>query len=241
MNRQKNIENLKKMTGVAMFAALAYVCTLILRIPGIGGFLTMDLKDFIIAIAGMFFGPPAAIVLSILVPLLELPLPASEGFYGFIMNVISSFTFSFTASMIYKYKKTFAGAIIGLLTAVFTVTAVMMLANLIITPYYMKMSVSDVAAFIPKLLLPFNAIKALLNASLTMLFYKPITLILRKNDLFGKKENKANAEKTADEKRKDVVRTIILAVVSVLIAIASLLVIVFVWNGEISFFEAFKK
>ena len=74
-----------------------------------------------------------------------------------------------------------------------------------------------------------------------MLFYKPITLILRKNDLFGKKENKANAEKTADEKRKDVVRTIILAVVSVLIAIASLLVIVFVWNGEISFFEAFKK
>ena len=241
MNRQKNIEGLKKLTGVAMFAALAYVCTLILRIPGIGGFLTMDLKDFVIAIAGMFFGPAAAVMISILVPLLELPLPASEGAYGFIMNVISSLTFSLTASLVYKYKKTFTGAIISLVSAVFAVTAVMMVANLIITPYYMGMSMQAVAGYIPTLLLPFNLMKALFNASLTLIFYKPLTMVLRSTGFFGKKKTAEIIAKTPSERKKENIRTVILAAIALIIAVVSLLVIILVWKGEVSFFDAFKK
>ena len=199
MNRQKNIESLKKMTGVAVFAALAYLSMIVLRIPDIGGFLTMDLKDVIITISAMFFGPLSAVIISVVVPFFEFLTISGTGVYGLIMNILSSLTFSLTASLIYKYKKTIGGAIIGLLSAVFSVTAVMMIANLVITPYYMNMPTSAVAALIPKLLLPFNLTKALFNAAVTLILYKPLTAAMRKTDFFGRKRSCVSAEKTPEE------------------------------------------
>ncbi len=239
MNRQKNLEKIKKMTGVAMFAALAYVSVAVLRIPNIGGFLTMDFKDVIIAICGMFFGPLAALSLSVLVPLLEMVTVSGTGVYGFIMNVLSSMAFSLTASIIYKYKKTLSGAIIGLLSAVFAVTAVMMVANLVVTPYYMNMPTAAVAQLIPKLLLPFNFTKAVLNASLTLMLYKPLTSVMRKTGFFGKRT--VEIEKTEEEKRKGRVRSVIIFAISLVIVVVALALILFVWNGEISFFDIFKS
>ena len=241
MNRQTHIEKIKRMTGVATFAAIAYLSVIILRIPDIGGFLTMDFKDVIITIAATFFGPAAAVALSILVPFLEFLTISGTGVYGLIMNVLSSLTFSLTASLIYKYKKTFWGAVIGLVSAVFAVTAVMMLANLIITPYYMNMPTSAVAALIPKLLLPFNLTKALFNAAMTLILYKPLTAVMRRTDFFGKKKAVQDAERTPEDKKKAKIRTIILLAVGIAIAATSILVIIFVWGGRISFFDVFKK
>lgn len=240
MNRQKSIEQLKKMTGVAMFAALAYLSMIILRIPDIGGFLTMDFKDVIITVSAMFFGPLSAVFISVLVPLLEFMTISGTGVYGLIMNILSSLTFSLTASVIYKYKKTFFGAVIGLMSAVFAVTAVMMVANLVITPYYMKMPTSAVAALIPKLLLPFNLIKAIFNAAVTLILYKPLTAAMRRTDFFGKKRVVGDVEKTPEERKKAKIRTAVLLSVGGVIAIASILIIIFVWGGRISFFDVFK-
>ena len=241
MNRQKNIESLKKMTGVAVFAALAYLSMIVLRIPDIGGFLTMDFKDVIITVSAMFFGPLSAVFISVLVPFLEFMTISGTGVYGLIMNILSSLTFSLTASLIYKYKKTIWGAIIGLLSAVFSVTAVMMVANLVITPYYMNMPTSAVAALIPKLLLPFNLTKALFNAAVTLILYKPLTAAMRKTDFFGRKRNDVRAEKTPEEKKKEKIRTVLLWSVGIAVAVTSMLVIILVWKGRISFFDVFKK
>lgn len=241
MSRQKNIDKLKRMVGVAMFAALAYLSMIILRIPDIGGFLTMDLKDVIITISAMFFGPISAVFIAIVVPLLEFLTISGTGVYGLIMNILSSLTFSLTASLIYKYKKTLLGAIIGLLSAVFAVTAVMMVANLVITPYYMNMPTEAVAKLIPKLLLPFNLTKATFNAAVTLVLYKPLTMAMRKTDFFGKKSAESLVEKTPEEKKKAKIRTVVLLSVGAVIAVAAMLVIIFVWNGRISFFDVFKK
>ena len=240
MNRQTHIEKLKKMTGVAMFAALAYLSMIILRIPDIGGFLTMDFKDVIITVSAMFFGPLSAVFISVLVPFLEFMTISGTGVYGLIMNILSSLTFSLTASLIYKYKKTFWGAVIGLASATFAVTAVMMAANLIITPYYMKMPTAAVAALIPKLLLPFNLTKAIFNAAVTLILYKPLTAAMRRTDFFGKKRASQDVEKTPEEKKKAKIRTAVLLTVGAVIAVASMLVIIFVWGGRISFFDVFK-
>ena len=239
MNTQKRTQNLKKTTAIAMFAALAYICVVIIRIPNIGGFLTLDFKDVIITIAAMFFGPIAAVVLSVLVPLLEFLTVSGTGVYGLIMNVISSLTFSFVASVIYKYKKNLLGAIVGLLSAVVSVTAVMMLANLLITPYYTGMPTEAVAALIPKLLLPFNLTKAILNAALTMMLYKPLTNILKKTRLYVAPN--ASDDKVAQDKKKSKVRSVLVFAVSLLIVVAAICVIIVVWNGEISFFDIFKS
>ena len=93
MNRRAHIEKLKKMTGVAMFAALAYLSMIILRIPDIGGFLTMDFKDVIITVSAMFFGPLSAVFISVLVPFLEFMTISGTGVYGLIMNILSILTF----------------------------------------------------------------------------------------------------------------------------------------------------
>lgn len=174
----QNGKKLRRMITIALFAALAYVAMLVLHIKV--GFLTLDVKDAVITLCGLYFGPLAALVVSVIVPLLELVTVSTTGFYGLIMNILGSVAFSVTASLLYKWKKTFWGAIVALVSAVCATTGVMLLANLLITPYYMGVGVAEVWALIPTLLLPFNAVKALLNAGLVLLLYKQLSGALRR-------------------------------------------------------------
>ena len=179
--KNKNLNLLKKMTGMAVFAALAYAVTFVFRIPVM--FLTFDAKDAVLVIASFMFGPLSSIIMSLLCALIELATISDTGIYGCIMNFISSAAFAFCASFIYKYKRTLNGAIISLyLSSLFTV-GVMMIANLLITPHYMGVSVADVRALIPTVLFPFNLAKTLMNSAFAMLLYKPIVLAMKKAHL----------------------------------------------------------
>ncbi len=173
----KTTVKIKKLCTVAAFCALAYACTFVLHISV--SFLTFDVKDAVIAVGGMFFGPLSALVMSLTVSLVELVTISDTGLYGFIMNFIGSAAFSVTASLIYKYRRRLAGAYMGLACAVVAVTVLMMAANLIVTPKFTGMSVEAVAAMIPSLLLPFNLIKSLLNSALVILIYKPVSRALK--------------------------------------------------------------
>ena len=178
MNRENNIGfKIKRLTAVAMFCALAYVCTLVIHPPV--QFLTLDVKDALIVLAALLFGPTAGIVIALVVPLLEFITISSTGVYGLIMNVLSSLTFSVVAGVIYRYKRTISGAVIGLVSAVFSVTAVMLVANIFITPHFMGVPTETVLVLIPTLLLPFNLVKAVLNAAIVLLIYKPLSKTLR--------------------------------------------------------------
>lgn len=226
--KEAKMTNVKRMTAVAMFAALAYVIHFI-HIPVM--FLNLDFKDVIITVCGMYFGPLTGLAVAVIVPVIETVTVGGTGIYGMIMNIISSCTFVATASLIYRYKKTLSGAIAGLLSAVFAMTAVMIAANLLITPYYMGVSVADVGALIPKLLLPFNAIKATLNASLTLCVYKPLTAVLRRAG-FGKTSvSSAGAAQPSPKLNKR--HSILIWIICGTIAVASLCVIFFVLGGSI--------
>jgi hypothetical protein len=146
------------------------------------------------------------------------------------MNILSSVTFVGVASVIYRFKKTMSGAVVGLCAAVFAMTAVMVAANLLITPYYMGVTVADVVALLPKLLLPFNAIKAILNASLTFCLYKPLTTVLRRTG-FGKQT--LATERTEGTASR--YRTLWVWLIGGSIAVASLCVIFFVLGGRLVF------
>lgn len=223
-------QKIKKMTAIAVFAALAYAVHFI-HIPV--SFLNLDFKDFVMTIAGMYFGPAAAAVLAVLVPLLEYP-TSSTGPYGLIMNILSSGAFVIVASVIYKFKKTFTGAIVALCSACLSMVAVMMLANLFITPYYMSfagITQKDIVKMIPTLLLPFNAIKAVLNATLTLMLYKPISNILKKS---GFRSREANELNDADIKNRKL-RSILVWIIGGIVAIAAFCIIFFVLGGKIAF------
>ncbi len=181
---------IKRIAVTAMFCALAYASMLVIKIPV--QFLDLDVKDSIIILCGLLFGPLSAIISSILVPLLQLVTISGTGHYGFIMNVLSSLSFSLVASLIYKYKKGISGALIALASGVSLMVAVMMIANLLITPHYMKVPTETVAALIPKLLLPFNLIKGIFNAAIVLLLYKPLSNIMRRIGATGVSEKGEN-------------------------------------------------
>ena len=169
----------KKMVVLALFCAMAYATMFVLRIKV--SFLTFDAKDTIITIAAMLFGPASGVGIAFTVATLELITVSDTALYGWLMNFASSAVFSMMASAIYQRKRKMSSAVIGLATAVVSLTAVMMLLNLLITPLYMKTSVQAVMTFIPTLLLPFNFTKALLNAALVLVLYKPVSVAMKRS------------------------------------------------------------
>ena len=172
-------ERIRYMVMVAMFMAMAFVTTLLIRIK-VPPMLTMDVKDTVIALCGLFWGPLAALIISVLVPLLELITVSDTGAYGLIMNILGSVSFSVTVALFYKWKKTLWGAVLGLITGACLMVAVMLLANLVITPLFLNVSIADVRGMIPALLLPFNSLKAMFNVGGVLLLYKPLSRALRK-------------------------------------------------------------
>lgn len=217
----KSNNNIKKMTVVAMLCALAFLVSLVF--PFKVSFLTFDLKDAIIAISALMYGPIAGLVCSVIVPFIEFITTSETGVYGLIMNFLSSASLSVTAGIVYKYRRSFSGAILAMLSAVFAVVGVMLLANLFITPYYMGVERSMVVDLIPSLLLPFNLIKSVVNASLTMLIYKPMT------SAFGRM--RLTERKVYDKSQG--LRSIILMLCCVAVAAVAIVVFVLYLGGTV--------
>ncbi len=173
-----NSINIKVMCGIAVFSALAYCTALVTNIPV--SFLTFDAKDAVITIASFIYGPVSAVFMSLITAFLEFVTFGKTGVYGLIMDIISTTVFTVTASLMYKYSRNLKGAVISLVTAAALYVAVMMGTNLLITPYYMGVTVEAVKELIPTLLLPFNAAKALMNSALVMAVYKPVATLTRR-------------------------------------------------------------
>ena len=174
--------NTKKMTTIAMLTAAAFIAVFFIRIPIMPAvpFLKYEPKDIIIVMGGFIYGPLAALAVSVVVSLIELVTISDTGIIGLIMNILSSCSFACVASGIYKARRTLKGAIGGLLTGVLAMCAVMLLWNYLITPLYMKIPRETVAAMLLPAFLPFNLLKGILNAALTLLLYKPVVTALRK-------------------------------------------------------------
>ena len=219
-------DHIKKITFIAIFCAIAYLCSMILPIKVM--FLTLDFKDAISVMCGFFFGPSAGLFCAIVVPFIEFITTSDTGVYGLIMNILSSVSFVSVSAVIYKYKKTIFGAVLGLISAVFSVVAVMMLANMLITPYYMNITVDQVIEYIPKLFLPFNATKAILNGSIAMLLYKPISTLLKKTGVKA-----TQAPKSEQTVKASKVRSILVASVSCVVIALAFFVIFEVLGGQI--------
>ena len=220
----------KNLVMSAMFAALAYVCVLV--IPHIKvQFLTFDIKDAVITIAAMIYGPITGAAISLIVAFVEMITVSTTGPWGFLMNFLSSAVFSCTASIVYRYmpkiKRTLNGAILGLLLSVVLTTGLMMPLNMLITPLYTGASVGFIITLIPTLLLPFNFVKSLLNAALVLVLYKPITVALKKARVIDGGVEKYKFDKTS----------VLLTVMGGLVIVGCVAVFIVLMNGSFSLIE----
>ena len=180
----EGIRSTRRLTLMAMLAAMAYVAMLITRpLPHVAGFLSYDLKDAVIAIAGFILGPLPALVITLAVSLIEMVTVSTTGPIGLLMNVLSTLAFVMPAAILYSRSRTLKSAALGLTLGVVLMTALMLAWNYIITPLYMGVPRSVVAGMLIPTFLPFNLVKGGLNAGITMLIYKPVSVALRRAGL----------------------------------------------------------
>ena len=170
-----------KLAKMAMLVAISIVLVLLIHFPlfPAAPFLEYDPADIPIFIGTFAFGPAAGVLLTVLVSVIQgTTVSASGQIWGIIMHIAATGSFAIVAGNIYKHHKTRKSAIIALVAGVITMSVVMCVANLIITPIYSGMPREAVAAMIPTIILPSNLIKAGINAVVTFVLYKRISHFL---------------------------------------------------------------
>lgn len=233
-SRQKSAQRVKKLCVAAMFAALAFASMFVMRINVM--FLTCDVKDTVVTIAGLLLGPIYSLGISFLVAFLEFVSIGDTGFWGLLMDFLSTAVFSCTCALIYKYKKNIRGAIVGLVSAALTMTAFMLLFNLFIVPLYTPgYTTAAVAAMVPKLFLPFNLTKGVLNAALVLILYKPMSNAMKSIKMLPS----SNMENSAsDGERNKHFKFSLMVTLAGVVAAAICLVVFFVFlNGSFTLIE----
>ena len=177
----------KKLVLLAMFAAVAYLMVVFIRIPVVL-FLSYEPKDVVITIGAFLFGPLSGAAVSLLVSLVEMVSISTTGPIGALMNFLSTCCFVCTAAAIYKKWHTGKGALVGLLSGSVTMIAIMLLWNWLITPMYMGVDRQTIVGMLLPVFLPFNVLKAALNTAITLLVYKPLVTGLRRTGLLRQSE-----------------------------------------------------
>lgn len=177
-------KNLKRLAVMAVFAAVSVVLVSVVHFPlfPAAAFLEYDPADIPVLICGFAFGPTAGIFVVAVASVIQgLTVSASSGIYGILMHVIASAALVLTSSLIYRKHRTRKGAVTGICFGVLAMAAVMVPANLLITPYFMGCERSMVVDLLPVIIL-FNLIKAGINGIVTFLIYKKISVLLHKLD-----------------------------------------------------------
>lgn len=219
MKKQPAVDT-RQLIVMALFCALAFVCVATFRIPVVL-FLKYEPKDCLLAIGGMLYGPAAAVLMAVVVALVEMVTISDTGLIGLVMNVLSSALFICPAALLYRRRRTLKSVVIGLVLGILSVTAGMLLWNWLVTPLYMGIPREQVEALLLPAILPFNLLKACLNAVLTMLLYKTVVSALRAAHLVPKSET---------PRRRGVSVGVM---VGCLFLLATLILILLVWRGVV--------
>ena len=190
MNEQRTDKiTSKTLVTMAMLCAIAFIAKWISNfLPTVQGFLSFDLKDVVIAIGGFILGPLQAALIAVIVSLIEMITISTTGPIGLVMNILSSCSFACIAAAIYHRNKNMKSAVTGLVCGVVCMTVIMLLWNWLITPLYMGVPRSVVAGMLMTVFLPFNLAKGGINATLTMVLYKPVVTALRKAGLVAQSD-----------------------------------------------------
>jgi len=215
----------RKLTVLAMLTALAFIVAMV-RIP-VGLFIfRYEAKDVIIAIGGFIFGPLAVVAMSVVLSFLEMLLLSDTGPIGFFMNFIATVSFAGTAAVIYKHKRTLGGAAIALVAGILVNVPIMLLWNYLIVPIFApNIERSQVVGRLIPIFLPFNLLKGVLNAALTMMLYKSVRMALDKSKLLPVESENIGATKAKKA-------SIGVMIVSAFLLITCVLVILS-WRGVI--------
>ena len=144
-------------------------------LPGVT-WLKYDASAMPAMVCGFAFGPAAGLVCGIVSCIAHGSLLAD--FTGALMNTMVILGIVWPSAMVYKRVRTLKGAIAGLALGVVGAVIMAIAGNLLLTPAWLGVPLDAVVAMIVPILIPFNLIKGLLNAVLTIAIYKAVSNLI---------------------------------------------------------------
>ena len=176
--------NVRTLTALAVLAAISILLVALIHFPifPAATFLEYDPADIPIFIATFAFGPIYGLALTAVVSVIQgVTVSAASGIIGILMHLLATGSFAVVAGFIYKKNKTRKGSIIALVSGVLVMTAVMILWNVLVTPIYMGVDTQVVVDMLVPVIIPFNLLKAGINAVITMFLYKHIGKLFKRS------------------------------------------------------------
>lgn len=168
--KNTNAWSTKQLVTMALMCTIGVLLSFIEfpLLPGVT-WLKFDASNMPAMVSGFAFGPGAGVAVGILTAIIHGLLMAD--FTGALMNVLTVTCFVLPA------------AIGGLALSIIAAMAGAVVGNLIVTPMWLGVPFEAVTAMIIPILIPFNLLKGLRNAVLTLVIYKSISnLITPKKD-----------------------------------------------------------
>lgn len=186
---------LVKISVLAVIASL--IMLLEFPLPFAPPFYKLDLSEVAVLIAGFALGPVAGVLTELFKILINLLMDGTTtAFVGEAANFAIGVSFILPASLIYKYKKSLSGALIGMAAGTVSLVVIGALINyFVMIPAYSKFLIpmesiiamgNSVNVGIDSLLtlvlfatVPFNLVKGLACSLITALVYKRISPLLK--------------------------------------------------------------
>ncbi len=197
MREEKKLLSVKHVTLMGMFGALGAVLMLFeFPLPFLApSFYELDLSEIPVLVGGFAMGPVAGAVIELVKILVKLVIkPTSTGFVGEFANVCIGCALVVPASLIYHYKRTKKGAMIGMAVGTVCMALVGAVLNaLVMLPFYSNFmplesiieagaainpAISNVWTFVFLAVAPFNLVKGVIVSLITTLVYKRISLMI---------------------------------------------------------------
>lgn len=172
-----NVWSTRQLVTMALMCAIGTLLSFIEfpLLPGVT-WLKFDASNMPAMVAGFAYGPAGGVAVGIVTAIIHGLLMAD--FTGALMNILVVTCFVLPAALIYKKKRTYKFAIIGLVFSIIAGVIGSIIGNLLLTPSWLGVPFDAVVALIIPVLIPFNLLKDLLNSVITLIVYKSISNII---------------------------------------------------------------
>ena len=167
----------RRIATTALFCALAFVLTFV-EIPIFppAPWLMYDPSGIVAFVAALAFGPSTGAIVVILPWVLKTLFTFNV--WGHVMAIVAGVALCIPAALIARRMGGTRGLAVGMVAGAAIALAACIVGNIIVTPLYTAVSTDQVIAMIVPILLPFNALKIVINCVVTALIQKPVTQVV---------------------------------------------------------------
>ena len=174
IRQKQRLRQTRILVHSAMWVALSVVLIMLIQIPlfAAAPWMKYDMADVPVIIASLYLGPVSGLLILAAASLIQAIYFGGDGLVGFLMHFIASGCLVFITGYVYRRKQSIGGLMIGLIGGAIAMVVMMVPMNLIFTVHFYGVPAETVKAMLGPVIIPFNAIKAGLNAGISFLVYQ---------------------------------------------------------------------